>query len=66
MFYLVKVVFNFFGGRFDLYEFVYYYVKEDRDSGFFEFYKIKGKQLNVRYYYVKEDRNYGFFEFYKN
>lgn len=66
MLHLVKVALNLPGGRLDLHEFAHHHVKEDRDSGFPEFYKIKGKQLNVRHHHVKEDRNHGFLEFYKN
>lgn len=66
MLHLVKVALNLPGGRLDLHEFAHHHVKEDRDSGFPEFYKIKGKQLNVRHHHVKEDRNHGFLEFDEN
>lgn len=65
MLHLVKVALNLPCGRLDLHEFAHHHVKEDRDRGFPEFYKIKGKQLNVRHHHVKEDRNHGFLEFYK-
>lgn len=66
MLHLVKVALNLPGGRLDLHEFAHHHVKEDRDRGFPEFYKIKGKQLNVRHHHVKEDRNHGFLEFDEN
>lgn len=48
MLHLVKVALNLPGGRLDLHEFAHHHVKEDRDRGFPEFYKIKGKQLYIR------------------